>query len=301
MLDVDSIDRQIFLDLEELGKRWHINSKTVTYILEKYNLEIHIADVDIRFKEWDNDQIKIYRFGDDTTIYLRRSVIKDFEQANEDLFKKIKEQSSIEPRPEFLLDDEWRSYRKKTREARKKGNYTDEQAHYWRSRAVFRYLNPAVLNEEQVTKLDFIQKRLQEIYPDIIQFGCEQVSYDSCDVEQWIVDPCPLPDANDKKPKPWEDSISDKSQETQMKRKSRLRECVQAIALIMFSRNTGLTDEAFIQTFSQDNVQKILDIARVDDSSVRESEWEPSEKLVRDWVKDLMRWIHPVSKKVTVP
>jgi len=86
-------------------------------------------------------------------------------------------------------------------------------------------------------------------------------------------------------------------QEPQIKRKSRLRECVQAIALIMFSRNTGLTDEAFIQMCSQNDLPAILDLVRVDDSPNREGDWEPSEKVVRDWVKNLISSIHPVSKK----
>lgn len=194
--------------------------------------------------------------------------------------------------PTFFTAEEWESYRNEMIKIRE-DKYTDRQAHYWRSRAVFRYLNLDV-NKGQATKLEYIKKCLPKIYRDIIQFGCEQAPYDLSDVEEWITSECPNPENYDKKPKPWESPEANKTTESQMRRKSRLRECVQAIGLIVFSQNRELTNEAFTQTCSQKYLENILD--SVGENSLPDTEaWQLEEKNIRVWVRELIRSIRPVS------
>lgn len=94
MGDNDSIDRKIFLTYEDVEKRWFINKKTLLGILRDYNVEIHVNNLDVRFGDWNTGEMKVFAYGSDTNPYLRLSVIKEFEQTNDYLFKKIKDQSS---------------------------------------------------------------------------------------------------------------------------------------------------------------------------------------------------------------
>ncbi len=296
MLDVDSIDRKIFLEYEEVANRWGINIKTLLGILEEYNLEIHRNGEDKKYCDWNDGHIRVFLIGSDQTPYLRLSVVKEFEQTEDYPFKKIKGQPSIEARPEFLSADEWWSYQEKTRVARNKGAYSDKQAHYWRSRAVFRYLNSEVLNNDRRMNNDHMKAILQKTYQDIIQFGCEQVAYDLPDIKRWLTEKCPVPENYDKKPKPWEDPASDKSQERQMKPPSRHRECVQAVAFIILSQNRKLSDETFVRMCRQDYLRNILDSVREEDLNDSGND-QPKSKKIESWIKGLVTSFHSNSEK----
>lgn len=296
MLDVDLIDREVFLEFKEVQDRWGINNKTLLSILKEYNLEVHTNNRDIPYKKWCDEGMKAVGGGLWPIFYLRLSVVKEFEQTKDHLFKKTKGQPGIETRPGFLSADEWRSYQEKTRAARNKGKYSIKQAHYWRSRSLFRYLNAEVLDKAELAKKEFIKASLQKTYQDIIQFGCEQVAYDLSDIERWLTEKCPIPENYEKKPKPWEDSTSDKPLESQMKRSSRLRECVQAIALIIFSRNRELTNETFVRMCSPGYLQNILDSVREDDLNDRE-DGHPEDKKIKLWAKNLIQSFQGSSEK----
>jgi len=206
--------------------------------------------------------------------------------------------SSTESGQQSLSDPEWGLYKNEMRKIREKGKYTDKQAHYWRSRAVFRYLNPTTSNTKQAAKQEDIKTCLRSNYPEIIKFGCENVHYDSVEIERWLTQTCPQPDMYDESPKPWENFETEKtrSQEDQIRRPSRHRECVQAIGLIILFRNKELTQDAFIRACSHDYLRNILDSIREDD--LKDSEKvKPTENKIKFWLKTLIKSFYSISER----
>lgn len=97
MGDDDSIEMKVFLTYEEVAERWSINTKTLTEIIKDYNIEVHRGDKDLKYN---TDGRKVLTdgfvplYGNYMIPYIRRSVVKEFEQTNDHLLKKIKDQSS---------------------------------------------------------------------------------------------------------------------------------------------------------------------------------------------------------------
>jgi hypothetical protein len=104
MGDDDSIDRMVFLTYNKVATEWGINKKTLGEIIKEYQIEVHIQGEDLKYKtegknayadgRLGNRKQYITRNGESIVPYIRRSVFKEFEQANPDLIRKLKDQSS---------------------------------------------------------------------------------------------------------------------------------------------------------------------------------------------------------------
>lgn len=288
MGDDDSIDRLVIFTYEDVEKRWGINRQTLLGILEKYNLEIHIDKEDKKYRDFYDGQMRVFLMGTDQTPYIRMSIIKEFEQTNSDLFKNIKAQSALVPGVQAPLAHECSPYTERMIKARSKGKYTEEQAHYWRSRAVFRYFHPGVLNSKDLDITKLIKKYLDKDFENIIQFGCENVRYGHSEIRRWIEQSCSHPGVNAKGPKPWEVSTLDNSKEAQMRRSSRHRECVEAIAMIIDSKHKRLCVNDVIKICCEDRLEDILDSVR-EETQDDIKDGKPENEDVKKWIGDFLR------------
>lgn len=120
MGNINSVDSNVLLNCGAVASRWGINQETLLWVIVTYNLELHYkpSDGDIKYSvynygnlvNYDSEDVIGFEFNydlnyetekpheyrplDQEYCFFRRSVIKEFEQSNQELIKELKDQSS---------------------------------------------------------------------------------------------------------------------------------------------------------------------------------------------------------------
>jgi len=303
MADDNELDSQVFLTEEELMKRWQINHYTLRNLLVKYPLQVYELPSKKEYsslKAWEEETSGLGRLKFVTVLGFRLSSIKEFERQHPEVLKIHNKQSSrsdLEAEglveeyqhsnrtsrateedqqqsatPAGIDKEKWATYLAEVKKERK--HYSDAQAHYWRARCVFRYLeNAKGLTPAQAA-----------IRSEIKDYACEGERYGSDRIETWLSERCQNPEDYEKSKK-W-----GQEDEHQVRRQSRLRECLLALSLVFLSETyQRLTWEELV---SGSGVKKMSSYVVENDLSP-EKEKRMIEKVATD--KTLRtKWLKPL-------
>lgn len=266
-------------------RAWDISVEILLALLEDEHFRKHVKpfwdDEDAMYHRsirelcFDRDEVQFYKDHCNWKIeQLRMAVIS---VNSESLEHQAVTDSTI------ANDKDWDAYLSAAKRLR--GKVSDKQAHYWRCRAVARYLN----EKEGVKAADAFKRT------EITMYACEKVAYNRSEVKSWIEESCPHPELF-QKVKPW-------GEEPQMRPGSRLRETFQALGMVLVMSRQRLREEDLIEECCGRDIRKYAEEETLDSEAAywkyrketkKEIKAKNEEDVAKEMKNKIKKWLKPL-------